>query len=805
MADEIGKLFQERKIKAAIQKLGTPAADKAIEQLGEIGSDATNFLITALRNKNYKVRKNAALALGRVKDKLAISPLIRTASEDENPEVQEGAVMGLASMGYPVMKYIIGTLEDDDELSESRKKTLVKVLDNMETAVLTKEQQAIYQLAKGNFAECAKLGSAATQCLIQALIKGDEKLAGKAETTLLRIGIGAIPGLIEGIYSPNDKLRKIALEILGKIDFKLFHNAEKAAYLLAKGEVDKCIEFESAALTPLLRSLEDDRPEVVEKGLKGLKKLGEKAVDALIKELRGRKRKTKGMIAELLGEIKDKRAVDVLISCLSDMDTEVRINAARSLCEIGDEKAIPFIINKALVDKDKRVRTFTGDRLKKMGLVIAPALMKILEDNKSSIELKEISVRVLGEIKAEKAIKILTGIMLEGKGKLRELAASSLGDIGSPKAVDALIKVLDEAKELSGWQRGFNATVSLGKIKDSRALDHLIKILHDETYLPQLQGAAAEAIGNIGNKKVIDELIKALENKKIQREVIKAIGELKSPRGVESLLEMLRSENTSTPMKGLLIESLGTIGDYSASEDIMKLLAKDKLKIKAIIALGNIREEKAIPQLEEILFDPKSNRKLRKACISSLINMKKRKSITSMLKILKSKEVDLELKKLIVDTFPEMGEIIIKPCIKELKNDEENLELNKYLIGILGKLKSSKSVSGLVELMEKSKEPSIKSKIAIALGEIKDKSSMKVLLKELRNRNNSIAVKKASIISLINMENTEAVSEIIKALEEDEMEKFILEVLEKLSIRTYVVEEKKEEKEERAGEESKTK
>jgi len=796
VADEIGKLFQERKIKAAIQKLGSSGADKAIEQLGEIGTDATSFLTAALKNKNYKVRRNAALALGRVKDKMAIAPLLRIAQEDENPEVQEGAVIGLASMGYPVMKSMIQMLEEED-LEEERRKTIVKVLDNMELTILTKSQQAIYQLAKGNFAECAKLGSDAVPCLMKSLTRGDEKLKEKAETTLMRIGIGAISALTDALFSNNDALRTISMQILEKMDIKLFHNTEKAAFYLARGNIDKCIEFETSALSPLLKALEDIRPEIVEKGIKGLKKLGPKASDALIKELKGRKRKTKGIIAKLLGELKDRKAVDVLISCLSDMETDVRINAAQSLCEIGDEKAIPFLINKALLDKDKRVRVFTGDRLKKMGKVIAPSLIKILEDEKSSHELRETSVRVLGEIKAGEAIHILTGIMLDGKGKIRELAASSLGEIGDKKAVPSLIKVLDEAKELSGWQRGFNATVSLGKIGDTRAVEPLIKIFHDDTYLPQLQGAAAEALGRIGEKKVIDDIIKELDNKKIQREVINAIGVLKNTKGIEPLIKLLQAEDSSSPLKGLIIDALGNIGDYSASEHIMEALKQEKLKRKAVIALGKIREEKAIPQIEEILFDKQSDKKLRKACVNNLINIKKRSSITSMLKVLKNRDVDLELKKLIVDSFPEMGEIIIKPCIKELKEEEENIELDKYLIGILGKLKSPKAVPGLLELMKITKEDTIKSKIAMALGNIGDESSLKTLIEEFENAENSNFIRKASLISLISMEDRTSLPLIIKTFESGnkELRDFTVKIFEQLDIPIYEKEKEKDKEE----------
>ncbi|OQA19347.1 MAG: putative lyase [bacterium ADurb.Bin363] len=782
VADEIQKLLLERKIKGLIPKLGSNSPDKAIDQLVEIGADTSTYLISALRNKDYKIRKNAATCLGKIKDKKAIEPLMRVLMEDSNGEVEESVRKAFSNMGMMAIKPMIKLLEED-ELEPEKKKKIADAIDDKELGVLTKSNLAIYQLAKGNFAECAKIGSPAVPYLIKALNKGDLALREKAETTLLRIGIGAISELVNTLSTIDENLRKIVMDILDKMDISLFHASDKTYYFISKGYIDKCVELGNSSVSALIRAMEDPRGEVVNNAIEALKRLGSIAVPDIIKELKGRKRKIKGKLAVILGDIGDKRGVDSLIACLSDLEPEVRINAAQSLYKIGDERAAPFLINKALLDKDKRVRVLTGDILKKMGKVVAPSLIRILEDPKSTEELKETSVKVLGEIKAEKAVDILTKIMLAGKGKLRELAARALGDIGSKKAIEALISVLSDAKELSGWQRGYNATIALGKIADVKAVPHLIKILKDENYLPQLQGAAAEALGKIRDKSVINELIKSLENKKIQREVIGAIGKLGNPEGIEPLLKIFYEEDSSTPLKALIIEACGDIGDYSATDAIIGALSKEQLRLPGIIALGKIREEKSIPQIEEILFDKNSDENLKNTCIEALISINKKASILSMLKILKS-NTDENLKKLLIDSFPKMGEIIIKPFIDELKKDEKDVELHKNLIKVLNKLKSEKVVKDLLDIMLKTKEDSIKGEIIIAFGNIKSTACSNALMEILNDKNSSSANRKAALSSLINIGEKKYAPVLIKTLEDEdpELKSFSLKAFQHIGI-----------------------
>ena len=100
----------------ALAKIGKPAVEplivalknenpfvrrNAAEALGEIkDSSAVKPLINALKDNDLIVRRNAAKALGKIKDSSAEEPLT-SALKDESPAVRRNAAIALREMGKP--------------------------------------------------------------------------------------------------------------------------------------------------------------------------------------------------------------------------------------------------------------------------------------------------------------------------------------------------------------------------------------------------------------------------------------------------------------------------------------------------------------------------------------------------------------------------------------------------------------------------------------------------------------------------------------------------------------------------------
>jgi len=82
----------------------------AIEGLGQIGSPAVELLIRLLRD--WDVRKYAIAALGKIRDERVLDPLML---QLRNDEFKDDALNALVELGQPALSRLIKALKDKDE------------------------------------------------------------------------------------------------------------------------------------------------------------------------------------------------------------------------------------------------------------------------------------------------------------------------------------------------------------------------------------------------------------------------------------------------------------------------------------------------------------------------------------------------------------------------------------------------------------------------------------------------------------------------------------------------------------------
>jgi HEAT repeat protein len=83
----------------------------AIDALGQIGSPAVEKLIKLLRD--WDVRKYAIIALGKIRDERVLDPLML---QLRNDEFKDDATNALVDLGEPALERLIKALKDKDEL-----------------------------------------------------------------------------------------------------------------------------------------------------------------------------------------------------------------------------------------------------------------------------------------------------------------------------------------------------------------------------------------------------------------------------------------------------------------------------------------------------------------------------------------------------------------------------------------------------------------------------------------------------------------------------------------------------------------
>jgi len=113
----LGKLKDARAITPLINALNDTDSyvrGQAAWALGEIkDTSAVQPLITVLKDDYLYVRQESAKGLGKIKDRRAVQPLIN-ALNDEYPDVREEAVKALIEIGAPVSEQLNNALKEKD-------------------------------------------------------------------------------------------------------------------------------------------------------------------------------------------------------------------------------------------------------------------------------------------------------------------------------------------------------------------------------------------------------------------------------------------------------------------------------------------------------------------------------------------------------------------------------------------------------------------------------------------------------------------------------------------------------------------
>lgn len=125
-ARELGKLRKEKAIPALIASLESPEVDQAAaEALLGFGPTAVGPLLDALKSGSGSARQLVASALGELRDKRAVEPLIQIMQTDDVYAVRTAAATALGQLkDSRAVWVLVGTLQMRDETTPDRQAAL---------------------------------------------------------------------------------------------------------------------------------------------------------------------------------------------------------------------------------------------------------------------------------------------------------------------------------------------------------------------------------------------------------------------------------------------------------------------------------------------------------------------------------------------------------------------------------------------------------------------------------------------------------------------------------------------------------
>ncbi len=238
----------------------------------------------------------------------------------------------------------------------------------------------------------------------------------------------------------------------------------------------------------------------------------------------------------------------------SENNQELRHEAVETLVNIGDNRALPALIN-ALADEDSLIRSD--------------------------------SAWALGEFRSVQAVEPLLLALRDEDIDVRYEAAKSLGQIGDKRAVEPLIKALEDETEVRQA-----AAEALGKLGDSRAIPALLLSEQRETARlhknRDAKESAAQAIKEILSRK------QDTDSALVPWQLSLTTDDVKYGLAVAPFIDALNDNDPTTRRSAA--SALGQLRDWRAIEPLLDALKSDDpdLRYNAAEALGNLGDERAV-------------------------------------------------------------------------------------------------------------------------------------------------------------------------------------------------------------------
>jgi HEAT repeat protein len=371
---------------------------KAADILGVLrASVAVEPLISALEDPSQVVRDAAMGALSRLKDARALSPLL--AVVDREPSRGRG-MRAVA---------VIGELEP----------TPIEPLIDL----LAHEKHTIREVAARELARHPD--PRAIDPLLAALEDEHPRVQSAASKALTWIG--------------EHRGAKPLLAAFGRKD--LFHEVRECALRALAGHPDE--------VALMIEGLHDVDGNVQEYAVGRLRELKSPDVlDDLIESLKGSQYyRVRAEVARVLGELKDRRAVEPLIGALTDPVAMTRASAAAALGHIGDPRAIEQLL--ALLEDDQwDPRANAARALSRMDdPTVVPALLERLAHSEKATVRSSIAMALAYRPAPGVVEALLQALEEDDDPDVRKQAAIALGKQNDPRAILPLLKSLDDPSE----------------------------------------------------------------------------------------------------------------------------------------------------------------------------------------------------------------------------------------------------------------------------------------------------------------------------------------------------------------------
>lgn len=201
------------------------------------------------------------------------------------------------------------------------------------------------------------------------------------------------------------------------------------------------------------------------------------------------------------------------------------------------------------------------------------------------------------------SLSALLGLLEAPEAATRVNAAWALGSVRDKRSADALIDAVEDPTSPPSLVS--TALQSLAEQSDRRLVPRLRSLLMSPDYAPY-RARIAQALGNIGDKSAVPDLVPLLHSQRAEERLrgAEALVRLLDKRGWPVIFEILKGVDHEGDS---LVASLRDLGDLSSS--LSTFLGDDQYHLRhdAAEMLGTFGDRQAVPHLIDALRDINAN------------------------------------------------------------------------------------------------------------------------------------------------------------------------------------------------------
>ncbi len=569
----IAKIMKGNSVGILKKMLNTPQKEIRffiVTALGETDDPrAIPTLIEAFKDNFWQIRSQAAEMVARMKFRAL--PALTAAIANESEDVRYWSVQALGMIGGEAMNSLLNLLENPDK---RMRLFTVKALGSLQNAEIIEplikamgDTSWPVRVAASEILERA--GETAIRPLIKAIGSENANVSFWSQKVLQNFGDQAVQTLINSLQDKEDKYRAHTIKALGRIGTS--NSIKPLLEILSAGIIEECeIILESmsdlknpsliAFLLETLSSSEDANIITWVSNILGTVKENGKPV--YFKALKNPNTEVRVWACKLLATYEGDDILKALWFAMQDKEPSVRVQAVKSLGEIGQGlNVIPYAM-KLITDEESMVRF---EVFKLLGKIGAPAAVIPMLDafQKEDEQNQRLILDIFNEIESTNFMMSLVITLEEAPAEMHPLILQLLEKMcNSPLKRDMLIKNIENA----GTTTIYWIVQVISKFDEEQVADALIKLLeHPEAYVYSV--AAMVRYLTSSNFIIRDKITAALTAAGL--------------KVIKPLIESLNKDDEMIKMNAInIIESMG-----DDIKPVIEELAADKTVKNHIVAI----------------------------------------------------------------------------------------------------------------------------------------------------------------------------------------------------------------------------